>query len=193
MKSIFFQPKTMHENGVSVTFTGYTEKGPANAIMFGEQAFALKYNIERTAKNINKVFSNQIPHEITCTFTGYWRKQTENHKPIHGVKVGSWLFIIKEYKVRTPIEVKSTKQKEEKKDPFDFDAWNKIIHPSFKSETLHEEFKILQITKMPESKDELKIIWKSQMKKHHPDAGGTEDMAQKINLAYEKIKNKIPV
>ena len=41
---------------------------------------------------------------------------------------------------------------------------------------------------IPFSEEELKKIWKEKMKSVHPDAGGNDEDAQKVNAYFELLK-----
>ncbi|MBD1918914.1 MULTISPECIES: J domain-containing protein [Cyanophyceae] len=47
-------------------------------------------------------------------------------------------------------------------------------------------YSVLGLAQMPGSSDELKAIWRSLVKKHHPDAGGDRAAWDKLQAAYQQ-------
>lgn len=57
-------------------------------------------------------------------------------------------------------------------------------------ESADESLQLLGLTALPATLDELNKARRKVMLKHHPDHGGSEELAQKINNAYDQLKAK---
>lgn len=51
-----------------------------------------------------------------------------------------------------------------------------------------EELRLLGLTEIPDNLATLKLAWKQQLQKAHPDRGGSLEAAQQLNAAYEKLR-----
>lgn len=58
------------------------------------------------------------------------------------------------------------------------------------SVNIEENLQLLGLETMPNSENDLKKAYREAMKKSHPDKGGSDDLAAKINEAFEALKER---